>query len=360
VNYEDREGNVLYQAPKILSHQDYTAFGLEWHRSPSLASDERYRYGFNGKEQDTEGEWGDLTHYDYGFRIYNPAIAKFLSVDPLSPEYPSWTPYAFAMNRPIDGIDLDGLEWKSNNKWTDLLSESDRLKVFGIKDVESSLSYVDLYRAKISSIQHKYYMEQYKVDCADFCFRQLSQFAYEFSLPVHIEDFKAPGDKDPTFNNEAYGYTNSAGSFVSFEEGDWKGFADAVGSYYGAADMNSRYSRFTVEASSLSNSNGDLNITGDLNSVRPGSILTYNWSNDKHGYHAQIVGGTNFDRENNSLRVNLINASSGTPLPRVKYRSYLMRLMEEQVSTYPYNAVEEFKVKEWDFKKFDENANEGQ
>ncbi|HMS30745.1 MAG TPA: hypothetical protein PKD32_12905 [Saprospiraceae bacterium] len=43
--------------------------------------------------------------------LYNPAIARFLSVDPLTSDYPSWTPYAFAMNRPIDGIDLDGLEY---------------------------------------------------------------------------------------------------------------------------------------------------------------------------------------------------------------------------------------------------------
>ncbi|HMS30756.1 MAG TPA: RHS repeat-associated core domain-containing protein, partial [Saprospiraceae bacterium] len=53
----------------------------------------------------------NLTTYDYGFRIYNPGIARFLSVDPLTSDYPSWTPYAFAMNRPIDGIDLDGLEY---------------------------------------------------------------------------------------------------------------------------------------------------------------------------------------------------------------------------------------------------------
>ncbi len=25
-----------------------------------------YRYGFNGKELDSKGEWGDLNHYDYG------------------------------------------------------------------------------------------------------------------------------------------------------------------------------------------------------------------------------------------------------------------------------------------------------
>jgi RHS repeat-associated protein len=55
---------------------------------------------------------GNGSQYDYGFRIYNPRIAKFLSVDPLTKTYPMLTPYQFASNRPIDGIDLDGLEHK--------------------------------------------------------------------------------------------------------------------------------------------------------------------------------------------------------------------------------------------------------
>ncbi|WP_299461803.1 RHS repeat-associated core domain-containing protein [uncultured Microscilla sp.] len=66
-----------------------------------------YRYGFNGKENDQE--WGKLIQ-DYGFRLYNPAIGKFLSVDPLSPSYPELTPYQFASNTPVWAIDLDGLE----------------------------------------------------------------------------------------------------------------------------------------------------------------------------------------------------------------------------------------------------------
>ena len=48
--------------------------------------------------------------YDYGFRIYNPGIAKFLSVDPLTKSYPWYTPYQFAGNKPINSIDIDGLE----------------------------------------------------------------------------------------------------------------------------------------------------------------------------------------------------------------------------------------------------------
>ena len=69
-----------------------------------------YRFGFNGKEKDTDGEWGKLTHYDYGFRIYNPGIGKFLSVDPIAKDYPWYTPYQFAGNMPIQAMDLDGLE----------------------------------------------------------------------------------------------------------------------------------------------------------------------------------------------------------------------------------------------------------
>ncbi|MEM9836791.1 MAG: hypothetical protein AAF828_09835, partial [Bacteroidota bacterium] len=84
VAYTDAN-DATYQAPKILSHQDYTAFGLEWHRSPTQQNGPKYRYGFNGKEADRNGEWGGLTHYDYGFRIYNPTVARFLSVDPLAP-----------------------------------------------------------------------------------------------------------------------------------------------------------------------------------------------------------------------------------------------------------------------------------
>jgi hypothetical protein len=52
---------------------------------------------------------------DYGFRLYNPAIGKFLSVDPLAPEYPWYTPYQFAGNMPIVAVDLDGLEPKISN-----------------------------------------------------------------------------------------------------------------------------------------------------------------------------------------------------------------------------------------------------
>lgn len=71
---------------------------------------ESNRHGFNGKENDRH--WAGQLIQDYGFRLYNPAIGKFLSVDPLAPEYPWYTPYQFAGNMPIVAVDLDGLEPK--------------------------------------------------------------------------------------------------------------------------------------------------------------------------------------------------------------------------------------------------------
>ncbi len=94
---------------KATSTSDYYPFGLEMQGRVWSDTTSTYRYGFNGKEKDDSGEFGN-THYDYGFRIYNPAIAKFLSVDPLTKSYPWYTPYQFSGNTPIQAIDLDGLE----------------------------------------------------------------------------------------------------------------------------------------------------------------------------------------------------------------------------------------------------------
>jgi RHS repeat-associated protein len=100
---------AAYYDGQVRSAQDYYAFG--WNIPSRKFNTGSYRHGFNGKENDND--FGEQLIQDYGFRIYNPSIGKFLSVDPLAPDYPSWTPYAFAMNRVIDGIDLDGLEWDS-------------------------------------------------------------------------------------------------------------------------------------------------------------------------------------------------------------------------------------------------------
>jgi RHS repeat-associated protein len=78
--------------------------GREYQAQPS-------RFGFNGKENDNEVK-GFGNQQDYGMRIYDVRIGKFLSVDPLATQYPWFSPYQFAGNGPIANIDLDGEEPK--------------------------------------------------------------------------------------------------------------------------------------------------------------------------------------------------------------------------------------------------------
>jgi len=93
---------------KVVSASDYYPFGLEMKGRSWNDTASTYRYGFNGKEKDNS--FASTTDYDYGFRVYSPKIAKFLSVDPLMKSYPWNSPFAFAENDVIRSVDLDGKE----------------------------------------------------------------------------------------------------------------------------------------------------------------------------------------------------------------------------------------------------------
>ncbi len=112
-------GTVSYYTADVSTSQLYYSFGAVM---PYLSfTTNQYRYGFNGKENDNEVKkdqyGGDLqgSEQDYGMRIYDPRVGRFLSVDPLTIKYPALTPYQFASNRPIDGVDQDGLEYYKYN-----------------------------------------------------------------------------------------------------------------------------------------------------------------------------------------------------------------------------------------------------
>jgi RHS repeat-associated protein len=66
-----------------------------------------YKFGFNGKEKDDEIR-GSGNSINFGARMYDPRIGKWLSVDPLAAAYPYASPYNFALNTPIQAVDPDG------------------------------------------------------------------------------------------------------------------------------------------------------------------------------------------------------------------------------------------------------------
>ncbi len=105
--YGSLNGDYTGFKADIASATDYYPFGMEM--PDRSISSECSRFGYNGQERDNEVR-GTGNSYAYEYRMYDPRIGRFLSIDPLSQRYPYYTPYQFAGNRVIACLDLEGLE----------------------------------------------------------------------------------------------------------------------------------------------------------------------------------------------------------------------------------------------------------
>jgi len=79
-------------------------FGLEHHRPIDAPEDMETHYRYTGQEHGPDG----LPYYDYIARQYDPALGRFLGMDELAREFPSWSPYNYVYNNPLRFVDPDG------------------------------------------------------------------------------------------------------------------------------------------------------------------------------------------------------------------------------------------------------------
>ncbi len=54
-----------------------------------------------------------MNWYAFKWRNYDASLARFHNIDPLAEEFTYNSPYNFAENRVVDGVELEGLEWEN-------------------------------------------------------------------------------------------------------------------------------------------------------------------------------------------------------------------------------------------------------
>jgi RHS repeat-associated protein len=92
----------------ISMTSDYYSYGIQMPGRSYQSSN--YKYGFQGKEKDDELK-GESNSYDFGARLYDPRVGRWLSTDPLEDKDPSRSTYCAMGNDPVNKIDPDGKEW---------------------------------------------------------------------------------------------------------------------------------------------------------------------------------------------------------------------------------------------------------
>ena len=100
-NFSDTENRFYLDDVKVYKH--------EHNMIASSGVKTRYRYGFNGMERDDNIK-GAGNSYSFEYRVHDPRLGRFFSVDPFVSTYPHNSPYAYAENDVISSIDLEGLE----------------------------------------------------------------------------------------------------------------------------------------------------------------------------------------------------------------------------------------------------------
>ncbi len=159
--YKDHLGNVRLSYDKDLVLQEennYYPFGLKhkgYNAVTNITKGNRVaqKYKYNGKElQDELG----LDFYDFGARNYDPALGRWMNVDPLAEKSRRFSPFNYALNNPVYFIDTDGMEaspfdWvKKNGRWTYVegIKSAAQATAQGYEDFRSNRSII---RAKIGS-----------------------------------------------------------------------------------------------------------------------------------------------------------------------------------------------------------------
>jgi len=103
-------------------------------------SSSNYRFGFNGKLKDDEIK-GNGNSIDFGARIYDSRLGRWLSLDPLQVDYPYFSPFQFCADNPVINVDPDGKKIKPANESSKEAIDAHLTELFGKRAFQEIFSW---------------------------------------------------------------------------------------------------------------------------------------------------------------------------------------------------------------------------
>lgn len=104
LSYSDANKDGIVTKDEIREENNYYPFGLKHKGYNNLISGKDHKYGFGSKEEQEKLGWIDITA-----RNYDPAVGRWMNLDPLAELMRRHSPYNYAFDNPIYFMDPDGM-----------------------------------------------------------------------------------------------------------------------------------------------------------------------------------------------------------------------------------------------------------